>query len=111
MKNVFITGGAGYVGSHCAISLLKNNYRPIIIDNLCNSSQSVIKKLEIITGKKIIFYKADIRNKSKIQTIFKKHRCYAVIHCAGLKAVNESIKNQSLTLIIILELLCLCWNV
>ena len=92
MKNVFITGGAGYVGSHCAISLLENNYRPIIIDNLCNSSQSVIKKLEIITGKKIIFYKADIRNKSKIQNIFKKHHCYAVIHCAGLKAVNESIK-------------------
>lgn len=92
MKKIFITGGAGFIGSHCAISLTKNGFTPIIIDNFSNSNQSIIKKLEVITKKKIIFYKADIRNKKKLMTIFKKNSCYAVIHCAGFKAVGESVK-------------------
>ena len=90
MKNIFITGGAGYIGSHCVISLAKNNYNPIIIDNFSNSNESVIKKLEIITKKKIIYYNLDIKNKKKLKSIFKKHSCYAVIHCAGYKDVSES---------------------
>ncbi len=93
MKNVFITGGAGYIGSHCVISLQKNGYNPIILDNFSNSHKSVIKKLEKITNKKIIFYNIDIRDNKKLRSIFKKHLCYAVIHCAGFKAVGESIKN------------------
>ena len=92
MKNIFITGGAGYIGSHCAVSLLKNGYRPIILDNFSNSYQSVVKKLEKISNKKITFYKVDIRDKKKLNLIFKKHICYAVIHCAGFKAVGESVK-------------------
>ena len=92
MKNIIITGGAGYIGSHCVVSLLKNGYRPIILDNFLNSYQSVIKKLEKICNKKVIFYKVDIRDKKKIKSIFKKHLCYAVIHCAGSKAVSESVK-------------------
>ena len=52
MKNVLITGGAGYIGSHCAVSLINNGYTPILIDNFSNSYKSVIKKLEIITKKK-----------------------------------------------------------
>lgn len=92
MKNVFITGGAGYIGSHCAVSLLNNGYNPIIIDNFSNSYQNVIKKLEIITNKKITFYKVDLRDKKKLKSIFNKHHCYAVIHCAGFKAVEESIE-------------------
>tara|TARA_Y100000389_G_C17465216_1_gene524871 strand:- start:3678 stop:4673 length:996 start_codon:yes stop_codon:yes gene_type:complete len=92
MKKIFITGGAGYIGSHCVISLLKSGFTPIIIDNFSNSNQSIIKKLELITKKKIIFYKVDIRNKKKLMTIFKKNSCYAVIHCAGSKAVGESVK-------------------
>ena len=55
MNNVFITGGAGFIGSHCAVSLIKNGYTPIILDNFSNSNQNVIKKLEIITNKKILF--------------------------------------------------------
>ena len=92
MKNVFITGGAGYIGSHCTVSLLKNGYIPIILDNFSNSHQSVIKKLEKITNKKVTFYNIDIRNKKKLRLIFKKHPCYAVIHCAGFKVVNESVE-------------------
>ncbi len=94
MKNIFITGGAGYIGSHCAVSLVKNLYNPIILDNFSNSNQSIIKKLNQITKKKIIFYNIDIRDKKKLISIFKKHSCYAVIHCAGLKAVSESIEKS-----------------
>ena len=92
MKKIFITGGAGYIGSHCVIALLKNGFTPIILDNFSNSQKSIIKKLEIITNKKIIFYKIDIRDKKKLRSIFRKHSCYAVIHCAGLKAVGESVE-------------------
>ena len=63
MRNIFITGGAGYIGSHCVIALSKSGYRPIILDNFSNSNKSVIKKLEKITKKKITFYKIDIRDK------------------------------------------------
>jgi UDP-glucose 4-epimerase len=92
VKNIFITGGAGFLGSHCVISLSKNGFIPIILDNFSNSRQSIIKKLEIIINKKITFYKVDIRDKKKLRLIFKKHSCYAVIHCAGFKAVEESIE-------------------
>ena len=92
MKIFFITGGAGYVGSHCAISLINNGYKPIILDNFSNSHQSTIKNLETITNKKITFYNVDIRDKKKLKSIMKKHSCYAVIHCAGSKSVFESVK-------------------
>lgn len=92
MKNIFITGGAGYIGSHCAISLLKNGYRPIILDNFSNSHAKVINRLKKISNKKIFFYKINIKDKKKLNSIFKKHFCYAVIHCAGYKAVGESVK-------------------
>ncbi len=55
MKKIFITGGAGFIGSHCAISLTKNGFTPIIIDNFSNSNQSIIKKLEVITKKRLFF--------------------------------------------------------
>jgi UDP-glucose 4-epimerase len=93
VKNVLITGGAGYIGSHCAVSLINNGYTPILIDNFSNSYKSVIKKLEIITKKKIKFYNLDLRDKKKLKFIFKKHFCHCVIHCAGFKSVEESIKN------------------
>ena len=91
MKNVFITGGAGFIGSHCAVSLVNSGYNPIIIDNFSKTNQNVIKNLEIITNKKITFYKTDLRDKKKINLIFKRHKCYSVIHCAGFKAVGESV--------------------
>jgi len=90
MKNILITGGAGYIGSHCAVALIKNGYKPVIIDNFSNSYQKNIKQLELITKKKIIFYKFDLRNKKKLNKIIKKHNFYSVIHCAGFKAVGES---------------------
>lgn len=90
MKNIFITGGAGYIGSHCVVSLAKNGFTPIILDNFSNSHQSVIKKLKKITKTNVVFYNIDMRDKKKLKLIFKKHPCYSVIHCAGFKAVGES---------------------
>jgi len=92
MKTIFITGGAGYIGSHCVVSLVKNGFKPIIIDNFSNSKENAIKNIELIIGQKIIFYKIDLRDKKKLKSIFKKHKCYCVIHCAGLKAIGESVK-------------------
>jgi UDP-glucose 4-epimerase len=91
LKNVFVTGGAGYVGSHCAVSLFQNGYNPVILDNFSNSRLSAISNIEKIIKSKILFYKIDIRNKKKLNNIFKKHTCYAVIHCAGFKSVSESV--------------------
>ena len=91
-RKIFVTGGAGYIGSHCVISLIKKGFIPIIIDNFSNSFPNVIKKLELITKKKISFYNIDLRNKKKLNKIFKLHNCYLVLHCAGYKAVGESTK-------------------
>ncbi len=92
MKTIFITGGAGFIGSHCVVSLVENGYTPIILDNFSNSHRSIIEKLEVITKKKITFYNVDLRDKKKLGPIFEKHNCYCVIHCAGFKAVKESIE-------------------
>ncbi len=96
MKNVFVTGGAGYIGSHCVVSLASNNFNPIILDNFSNSNPNVIKKIEKIIKKKITFFNVDIRNKKKLRLIFKKKNCYAVIHCAGFKSVHESVQKPVL---------------
>jgi UDP-glucose 4-epimerase len=94
-KKVCITGGAGYIGSHCVVKLVDNGYIPIILDNFSNSSLSVIKKIEKITKKKIIFYQVDLRDKLKMKYIFSKHSFNTVIHCAGYKSVSDSIKNPT----------------
>ena len=92
MKKIIVTGGAGYIGSHLVLSLVRNKYVPIILDNFSNSFPSIIKKLETITKKKIIFYKVDLRNTTRLKSIINQHKCHAVIHCANSKSVSESIK-------------------
>ena len=94
IKNIIITGGTGFIGSHTCIELLTSaNYNIIIIDNLCNSNKNVVEKIEKITkSKNITFYNNDLLDKQVINKIFKLYNPYAVIHFAGLKAVGESIK-------------------
>lgn len=92
MKNVLITGGAGYIGSHVAVELLNKNYKVIVYDNLTNSSKISVKRVEEITGKNIIFYEADILDEKKLSEVFEKENIGVVIHCAALKAVGESVK-------------------
>lgn len=89
--NVLVTGGAGYIGTHTCISLINKGHNPIIIDNLCNSKEEAVKRVEKITGKEITFYKDDVRDEGALKKIFSEHKIDAVIHFAGLKAVGESV--------------------
>ena len=92
MTTVLVCGGAGYIGSHTVIELVKAGYTPVIFDNLCNSKQSVLKRLKTITGQDIAFVKGDIRSESDLEKVFTDYSIDAVINFAGLKAVGESVK-------------------
>ncbi len=88
---ILVTGGAGYIGSHTCVELLNENYDVIVLDNLSNSCEEALTRVEKITGKSLEFYKADLLNRQDIHNIFSKHKIDAVIHFAGLKAVGESV--------------------
>ena len=92
MATILVTGGTGYIGSHTCVELLNAGYDVVIMDNLYNSSEEVLKRIEKITGKKAKFYKVDLLDKDGIRTIFKGNTIDAVIHFAGYKAVGESVQ-------------------
>ena len=89
--SILVTGGAGYIGSHTCIELLNAGYEVVVLDNLYNSSEKALERVEQITGKKVTFYKADILDKEAMNEIFDKEDIDSVIHFAGLKAVGESV--------------------
>lgn len=89
---IFITGGAGFIGSHTAAELLEAGYGVVIADNFCNSKPQTVADIQKITGKPIIFYEADLRDGQALREIFKENDISAVIHFAGLKSVSESVK-------------------
>ena len=91
MKNVLITGGAGYIGTHTAVELLNKNYNVIIYDNLSNSSKIAVDRVADITGKEISFYEADILDKEKLKEVLATEKIDVLIHCAALKSVGESV--------------------
>ncbi|MDD6916981.1 MAG: UDP-glucose 4-epimerase GalE [bacterium] len=91
MKNILVTGGTGFIGSETAIALLENGYRPILVDNLSNSKEEVVDRIETITGTRPVFYKADCCDLAAFRDVFAKETIDGVIHFAGLKAVGESV--------------------
>lgn len=91
MKKILVTGGAGYIGSHTLIELIKSDFTPVIYDNLSNSSPIAIDRVEKIVGQKIDFIQGDILDKTLLNQVFNEHNFFAVIHFAGLKAVGESV--------------------
>jgi UDP-glucose 4-epimerase len=91
MPDILVTGGTGYIGSHTVVALIAAGYKPVIMDNLSNSKIGVIKRIASITGEKPPFYKADLRDSTALDKIFKRHKIASVIHFAGLKAVGESV--------------------
>jgi UDP-glucose 4-epimerase len=94
---VLVTGGLGFIGSHTVVELQNKGFEVVIIDNLSNSSEDVLKGIVAITGKKPIFEKLDLREKSSVQAFFKKHNDVSgVIHFAASKAVGESVTNPLL---------------
>ena len=88
---ILVTGGAGYIGSHTCIELIKAGYEVVVVDNLYNSSKESLKRVEAIVGQEIKFYEADIRDAAAMKNIFAEEKIEAVIHFAGLKAVGESV--------------------
>lgn len=90
--SILITGGAGYIGSHTALELLNEGYEVVIYDNLCNSSRESVRRVEELTGKGIRFYEGDILDASGLEKMFAVEKIDAVIHCAALKAVGESVR-------------------
>ena len=90
--SILITGGAGYIGSHTCVALQKAGYEAVVVDNLDNSSEKALQRVEKITGKPIKFYRDDVRDRAALQKIFRENKIDAVIHFAGLKAVGESVE-------------------
>ena len=94
---ILVTGGLGFIGSHTVVELQNKGFDVVIIDNLSNSSESVLKGIVAITGKEPQFEKLDLREKASVQAFFKKHNdVSSVIHFAASKAVGESVKNPLL---------------
>ncbi len=88
---VLVTGGAGYIGSHTVLEVLNAGYEAVVVDNLSNSSRESLNRVEKITGKKVTFYHADIRDREALDRIFEAEQIDSCIHFAGLKAVGESV--------------------
>ena len=89
---ILVAGGAGYIGSHTCVELLERGYEVVVVDNLYNSSEVALERVQEITGKTLKFYKGDILNREDLEPIFENEEIEAVINFAGLKAVGESVE-------------------
>jgi len=89
---ILVTGGAGYIGSHTCVELLEQGFEVVVVDNLCNSSDQSLKRVEQITGKTLSFYHIDLLDRSALEKVFSAVKVEAVIHFAALKAVGESVE-------------------
>ena len=90
--NILLAGGAGYIGSHTAVELLTAGYDVVIVDNYCNSCAEAVNRVEEVSGKKVVSYEADVKDKVAMAKIFAENKIDCVIHFAGLKAVGESVQ-------------------
>lgn len=89
---ILVTGGAGYIGSHTCVELLKAGQDVVVFDNFCNSHPEALKRVETITGRKPHLVEGDIRDQPALESAMRQFDCHAVIHFAGLKAVGESVE-------------------
>lgn len=93
-KQILVTGGVGYIGSHTVVELLESGFEVIIVDNLSNSNMNALDGIEEITGKRPLFEKLDVCNKSQLSSFFEKYSgIEAIIHFAAFKSVSESVAN------------------
>lgn len=89
-KNILVTGGTGYIGSHACVELLNAGFTVTVIDNLSNSKEQVIERIQAITGRQVKFIKTDLRDRPSLEQLFSDSVFDTVMHFAGLKAVGES---------------------
>lgn len=87
---ILVTGGAGYIGSHCCVDLLEAGYEIVVVDNLSNSSRESLRRVEEITGRAVAFHQVDLRDRAALGAVLDAGPFDGVIHFAGLKAVGES---------------------
>ena len=88
---VLLTGGTGFIGSHTAVALLQAGERVVLLDSLINSSAEIVSRVEVITGRPVVFVQVDVRDTTAVKQALVQYGCEAVIHFAGLKAVGESV--------------------
>ena len=89
--SILVAGGAGYIGSHTVVELQKAGYDVVVLDNLSNSSEKSLQRVEKITGKPVKFYKVDVLDRVALEEVFEKEKIDSCINFAGLKAVGESV--------------------
>lgn len=89
---ILVTGGAGYIGSHTVLELLDAGHEVVVVDNLANSKEEALRRVEQLTGKSLNFCKVDLLDEAGLDAVFSEHKVDAVIHFAGLKAVGESVE-------------------
>ncbi len=89
--SILVTGGAGYIGSHTCVEMIRAGLEPVVVDNLSNSKEEALRRVERITGRPVVFHRADIRDRATLAAILARHPVSAVVHFAGLKAVGESV--------------------
>ncbi len=89
---ILTTGGAGYIGSHTCLELLQSGHEVVVADNLSNSKEESLKRVQALTGRTLEFHQVDLLDKPALTAIFRKHKIDAVIHFAGLKSVGESVR-------------------
>jgi UDP-glucose 4-epimerase len=92
-ETVLLTGGCGYIGSHACVELFAAGYRPVVLDNLSNSSLASLDRIGRITGASVPFELGDIRDRRFVEAVLRRYDCAAVMHFAGMKAVGESVSD------------------
>lgn len=90
--NILVTGGAGYIGSHTCVELIAAGHHVVVFDNLINSHPEALRRVARITGQQIVMVEGDVRHRNLLEQTLREHRCEAVIHFAGMKAVGESVE-------------------
>jgi UDP-glucose 4-epimerase len=88
---ILVTGGAGYIGSHTCLELLQAGYEVVVVDNLSNSKEESLRRVQKLAGKRLTFHKVDLLDQDSLENVFMKSAFEAVIHFAGLKAPGESV--------------------
>jgi len=90
--NILVTGGAGYIGSHTCVELLKAGHNVVVADDLSNAKENVLDAIEQISGRKVAFYRIDVADREALSRVFREHDIHGAIHFAGFKAVGESVE-------------------